>query len=310
MGNRIFTVVVFALWAVTMSWLVVAHVLPPFFQGEPPSIGSLTDKSIVCWQIKCLNEEVGWAVSQSAQESPDTTDLHSRIVLDNIPLREMAPRWMSAIVDHLGKIKLDMRNRISLDSFGQLTAFDTQVCLNNMPAVIKMYGRSNGSDLRLRIVTGDITHRINYPMPQDSTLAGELTPDAKLLQLFVGRRWQREVISPFRPLNQSIELLQAEVVTEEPVHHEGQLVNTRRVEYRTLDNTGIAAKDSLRAKLWVTNDGTVIRQDIFLINVRLRFDRKLDDQSLAWAEQQLGLDSVTTATNQPHHKPEVPNNSP
>jgi hypothetical protein len=310
MGNRIFTVVVLALWAVTMSWLVVAHVLPPFFQGEPPSIGSLADQSAVCWQIKCLNEEVGWAVSQAAQESPDTTDLHSRIVLENIPLREMAPRWMSAIVDHLGQIKLDMRNRISLDSFGQLTAFDTQVRLNNMPAVIKMHGRCNGSDLQLRIVTGDITHRINYPMPQDSTLTGELTPDAKLLQLFVGRRWQREVISPFRPLNQSIEILQAEVVTEEPVHHEGQLVNTKRVEYRTLDNTGIAAKDSLRAKLWVTDDGTVIRQDIFLINVRLRFDRKLDDQSLAWAEQQLGLDSVTTATNPPHHKPEVPNNSP
>ena len=310
MGNRIFTVVVLALWAITMSWLVVAHVLPPFFQGEPPSINFLTERSIVCWQIKCLDEKVGWAVSQTAHDSPDTTDLHSRIVLENIPLKKMAPRWMSGIIDHLRQIKLDMRNRISLDAFGQLTSFETKVHLNDMPAVVKMYGRSNDSDLELRIVTGDITHRINYPMPQNSTLAGELTPDAKLLQMFVGRRWQRKVISPFRPLNQSIEILQAEVVTEEPVHHEGQLVNAKRVEYRTLDKTGIAVKDSLRARLWVTDDGTVIRQDIFVINVRLRFNRKLDDQSLAWAEQQLGLDSVPTATNQPHHKPKVPNNSP
>jgi hypothetical protein len=310
MGNRIFAVVVIALWAITMSWLVISHVLPPFFQGEPPSAGPLGEQSTVCWRIKCLDQEVGWAVSQAVQDRPDMTDLHSRIVLENIPLKEMAPRWMSTIVDHLGQITLDMRNRISLDAFGQLTAFDTEVHLNDMPAVIRMHGLGDDTDLRLRIVTGNVTHRISYPMPQNSTLAGELTPDTKLLQMFVGRRWQREVISPFRPLNQSIEILQAEVVTEEMLYHEGQLVNTKRVEYRTLDNTGIAAKDSLRARLWVMDDGTVIRQDIFLINVRLRFNRKLDEQSLAWAEQQLGLESVTTATNKPHHRPAALNNSP
>jgi hypothetical protein len=185
----------------------------------------------------------------------------------------MAPRWMSEIIDNLGKIKLDMKNRTSLDAFGQLIAFNTEVRLNNMPAVIKMVRQRNDANFRLRIVTGNITHRRNYPLPKNSTLAGELTPDAKLLQMFVGRRWQREVISPFRPLNQSIEILQAEVVTEELEHHKGQLVDTKRVEYRTLDNTGIAAKDRLRAKSWVVDGGTVIQQDIFLINMRLRFNR-------------------------------------
>jgi hypothetical protein len=34
MDNPIFTVVVLPLWAVTMSWLVVARVLLPFFQAE------------------------------------------------------------------------------------------------------------------------------------------------------------------------------------------------------------------------------------------------------------------------------------
>jgi hypothetical protein len=310
MGNRIFTAVVLVLWAVTMSWLVVAHVLPPFFQGKPPRAISDAKHSIVYWTIECLDEEVGWAVSMAVQNSLDTTDLHSRIVLENIPLKQMAPQWLNEIVDQMGPINLDMKNQLSLDAFDQLTGFDTEVCLNNMPAAIKMVGQCNDTDLQLRISTGDVTHRMNYPLPKNSTLAGELTPDATLLQMFVGRRWKREVISPFRPLNQSIEILQAEVVTEEPLHHEGRLVNTKRVEYRTLDNTGIAANDTLRAKLWVTDDGTVIQQDIFLLNVRLRFNRKLDRQSLAWAEQQLGLNSVATAVDPPHHKPEVPNHSP
>ena len=36
MGNRIFVAVVVLLWTSTMSWLMVARILPPFFQGEPP----------------------------------------------------------------------------------------------------------------------------------------------------------------------------------------------------------------------------------------------------------------------------------
>ena len=36
MGNRIFVGVVVLLWMGTMSWLMVARILPPFFNGEPP----------------------------------------------------------------------------------------------------------------------------------------------------------------------------------------------------------------------------------------------------------------------------------
>ena len=36
MGNRIFVGVVVVLWAGTMSWLMVARILPPFFHGDPP----------------------------------------------------------------------------------------------------------------------------------------------------------------------------------------------------------------------------------------------------------------------------------
>lgn len=294
MGNRIFTVVVLLLWAATMSWLLVAKILPPFFDGEPPYFGTLDRDQIICWRIECLNQPVGWAVSQAVPGDVGTTEVHSRVLVEDIPLREMAPQWMSSLVHNLGPIKLDMRNRVALDTLGQLTAFDTRVRVNEMPTVIKLLGRVKDSGLHVQFETGDFTHEMRYATPTKSMLGGELTPDAKLLQMYVGRRWQRDIYSPFRTPNQSVELMQAEVVAEDTIHYEGKLVKAKRVEYRSLESAGVSDDDSLRARLWVAEDGTVLRQDVFLLNVRLRFNRMQDAESERRAVELLDLDSVAS----------------
>jgi hypothetical protein len=298
MGNRIFTVVVTLLWASTMSWLLVAKILPPFFGGEPPYLGSLLRQRIVCWEIECLEKPVGWAVSQAVPGTLDTTEIHSRVIVEDIPLREMAPQWMSSVVSSLGPIRLDMRNRVALDSLSQLTWFDTKVRLNEMPTVIKMIGRVKDSGLHVQFETGDFSHEVRYPTPNKSMLGGELTPDAKLLQMYVGRRWQKEVYSPFRTPNQSIELVQAEVVAEETIHYDGKLVNTKRVDYRSLSSAGVSEDDTLRARAWVADDGLVLRQDVYMMNVRLRFNRKQDRESQRLAAELLDLKSVATAVQE------------
>jgi hypothetical protein len=38
---EVFVALVLLLWATTMSWLMVAKILPPFFSGEPPKQGAL-----------------------------------------------------------------------------------------------------------------------------------------------------------------------------------------------------------------------------------------------------------------------------
>jgi hypothetical protein len=52
MGNRIFIVAVVLLWTCTMSWLMVDRILPPFFQGDPPSHGAVIQEEPHCWQIE------------------------------------------------------------------------------------------------------------------------------------------------------------------------------------------------------------------------------------------------------------------
>jgi len=300
MGNRIFVGVVLLLWASTMSWLVVEKILPPFFSGEPPTHGVLTEKEPVCWQIEYDGRRLGYAVRQAVPGAQSTTEIYSRMLLEDVPLQEMAPQWMSSIVDDLGPIRLDSRMRIVLDSFGTFSLFDVKVRLNDLPLVVKIFGKVVGPDLVLNFVSGHVSHEVSFPFPSTNQLDGELTPEPKLLQIYVGRRWQVELFSLFRPPNDSITLLQAEVVAEVSIHQANHKIRAKRIEYRDLSSAGVAADHTLRAVVWVADDGTVLRQDVFLMNTKLRFERRTDPKAIRLASNLLDLDAVATLTTPRH----------
>src|SRR5688572_12436268 len=98
MGNRIFVSVVVLLWMGTMSWLMVARILPPFFNGEPPGHGMLVRNEPVCWDIEHDGEVVGHAFSQAVPGAMGTTEIHSRVLLEGLEIRKLAPQWMSSLV--------------------------------------------------------------------------------------------------------------------------------------------------------------------------------------------------------------------
>src|SRR6476646_5113269 len=120
MGNRIFVGVVLLLWAGTMSWLMVARILPPFFHGEPPTHGAIV-REPVCWEIEYGGKSVGQAVSQVKKGVLDTTEIHSCIHIKNIEIRELAPQWMGSLVNSLGAVSLEMRSVFMLDSLNNLS---------------------------------------------------------------------------------------------------------------------------------------------------------------------------------------------
>jgi len=296
MGNRIFVAVVLLLWASTMSWLVVEKILPPFLSGDPPAHGQ-KEAEPVCWQIECAGQHVGYAVRQAVPGALATTEVHSRIVLEEMPIKEMAPQWMSSLVDNLGEIRLDSRTRLTLDSFGTLSSFDTKVQINDMPLVVKVFGKVDGPELKLKFLSGGVAQEWTFPYPKSNQLNGELIPESKLLQIYVGRKWQIEMFSLFRPPSDSLTLMQAEVVDEENIRHGDRMVRTRRIEFRDLSTAGVAAEHTLRATVWVSDEGMVLRQDVYLVsNTRLRFERRTDPQAVRLAEELLDLDTVATLT--------------
>src|SRR5688572_21369101 len=126
MGNRIFVSVVVMLWTGTMSWLMIARILPPFFQGEPPAHGSLVREEPTCWEIQYGEQRVGYAVSQAVPGAGGTTEVHSRLLLEDIELKELAPQWMGSLVRVLGEVTVDIRTALALDSLKNLTTFTTK----------------------------------------------------------------------------------------------------------------------------------------------------------------------------------------
>lgn len=302
MGNRIFVAVVVLLWAGTMSWLMVARILPPFFQGEPPAHGVLVRDEPICWRIEYAERPVGYAFSQAVSGALGTTEVHSRVLLEGIDIRQLAPQWMGSLVRGLGEISLDTRTTVVLDSLGNLSSFDTRVWLNDLPLVMKMQGRVDGAELVLKIQSGDVSHEVSYPVPSQGLLASELTPEPKLLQVYVGRTWQQQVFSPFWPPGSSMEIMQAEVVEEGYVEQRGERTRARTIEYRSLSAVGVATDNTLRAVVWVADDGTVLRQDVYLMSAKLRFERCSEPHLLKLADELLDLDTVATMTT-PHHSP-------
>ncbi len=294
MGNRIFVGVVVVLWAGTMSWLMVARILPPFFHGDPPNHGALTHSEPTCWEIIYGGEPVGHAVSQAVPGASGTTEIHSRVLLEGIEVKKLAPQWMGGLVGALGEISLDTRSAFALDSLGNLSSFTTKVRLNDLPIVMRVRGKVVGAELKLNIQSGDVTHEVIYPAPAYSGLTNELIPDPKLLQVYVGRKWQQEVYSPFRPPGNSLEILQAEVVEERSIDHRGERVRARKIEYRSLSAAGVSADNTLQAVVWVADDGMVLRQDVYLMDAKLRFERCTEPRMLQMAERLLDIDSVAT----------------
>ena len=296
MGNRIFVGVVVMLWAGTMSWLMVARILPPFFHGEPPTQGVLVRDKPICWEIQYGDKVVGHAVSMAVPGALGTTEIHSRLLLTDIEVKELAPQWMNSLVRVLGEVSLDIRSAFVLDSLKNLSSFTTKVRINDLPLVLRVTGKVDGAELKLNIQSGDVTHEISYPVPSSAMLTSELVPDAKLLQIYVGRKWQQELYSPFRPPSNSLEIMQAEVVEERVIEHRGERVRARKIVYSSLSAAGVAADNNRRAVVWVGDDGTVLRQDIILMDARLRFERCMEPGMIELAEKLLDIDSVATIT--------------
>lgn len=275
-----------------MSWLLVAKILPPFFHGDPPNSGMLQKNRPVAWRVEFDGKPIGYAVSQAIPGALGTTEIHSRIEVADIPLQIVVPPLFASVVRNLGEIDLNMQTRTTIDTLGNLASFDTKLRINNLPTSIRMFGTVVDDQLQIRLRTGDHTQQFQYPWSKDAWLGRELTPEAKLLQIYVGRKWQREVYSPFS--QSAMEIIEAQVVEETSMMFQDELIKARRVEYRTLSGVGIDTDNRLRANLWVAEDGTVLRQDMYFMGVKLRFDRLTDEQSEKIGAEQLDLAAEAT----------------
>ena len=296
MGNHPFNIIVVLFWLATMTWLFMAKVLPPMRVGEPPSYQSILDESLrrppVCWSIRLDDKAIGWAANKLERRPDGVTELTSRIYLRALPLDELAPSWLASVLEpvlhDLGPINIDKKSKMVVDPLGRLVGFESRVKLADMPDVIRVQGRVEGSLLELKIQSGEVSHTVQRYLPPNALMTDELSPQTVMPGLRVGQAWTVPLYSPFRPASSPIEILQARVERTEPITWGGRRVRVKLIVYRGDPGSGLVG-DASRGRVWVDEDGVVIRQEITVLRSRLRFSR-LPNRTAQFVLEALGDD--------------------
>ncbi|MBI3839541.1 MAG: hypothetical protein HY288_16600 [Planctomycetia bacterium] len=286
MGNHPFNVTVVLFWLATMGWLVVAKILPPVLIGEPPNYSSILKATHaeppVCWSIRLQDRVIGWAATKIAPRDDGITNLYSRVYLGEFPLDEIAPGWLAAVfkpvLQEFGPLDIDKKSRVVIDPLGRLVSFESRVRVADIPDAIKVEGQIEGTCLKLSVQSGEIPYKLERYLPQGSLVVDELSPQGRMPGLRVGQTWTVPLFSPFRPPSSPMEILQASVEQEERITWDGERVNCRVIVYRNDSGSGLAGNDN-RGRVWVRDDGVVLRQEVSIFKSHLHFIRLPDNRS-------------------------------
>ncbi|MCA9245627.1 MAG: hypothetical protein KDA42_00900 [Planctomycetales bacterium] len=283
MGNRTFHFLVFALWSLAMGWLLVEKVLPPLRVGQPPEpLGQPPGAGIdaVGWRLKLGDEEVGWAISETCRKQSGVTEVDSRVIISQLPLQELTPAWLGAIVSkQLGEVDLDARTHLEMDALGEIASFRSTIGMPDIPNLVRMEGRVEDSILKLKIRTGEMQYDIEKALPSGALLAGELSPQSAFSRLELGQQWTVPVFSPLQSPSNPLEILVARVEAREDLIWDGRTYSSFVVAYRSDSGAGRVAAQRAKGRIWVDEDGRVLQQEVSLLRSQLKFVR-LTEQEL------------------------------
>lgn len=300
MGNRAFQMTVVLLWFSTMGWLFLSKVLPPLLVGEPPTLRSTVPATDVplCWRLEWNGQSVGWAASQAARAKDGGTEIRSRLVLSELPLREMSPFWLHSLLRSLGKMDMDACSRVEIDPQGAFQAIHSTVRVGQLADAVQVTGQVVDYQLAFEVRSGEFTYKKRLPLSPDSLVASELSPQAELPHLRVGQSWTMPVYSPFYP-NQPMEILEAMVEEEGLLRWDEKMQRTLIVKYRQDSGAGLLTSNKPRSVLWVAADGRVLQQETTILNSKLRFIRMTPAEATAHLDAFAGKDWLTQDLSQP-----------
>jgi len=294
MGNKVFVCTVLVLWLGSMAWLVTDRILPSFYEGQPPMVQAFQEGKAVAWAVLWKDQQVGESASVRLAGAGGSTNLFNRVVLTEFPVMELAPAWIRSAIGNLGHMNFDALTRMEFDPLGSFSAFNSRIALNDMPSVLSMSGRIEESNLELDMRSDNFSHVTSIYLPNSEVLSEALFPDAKLPYLYLGRSWQEKVYSPFSSPTTPVERVQAEVIEIETIEHLGEIRRVMRVDYKSIDGTGIPDQARTQGISWVDPvTGEVLRRDVFFGKSRLRFER-LSKEAGEAAGRKLFEDQLST----------------
>jgi hypothetical protein len=283
----IFTPVVIGFWCVTTGWLMAAKILPAWQSGSPPGQQALYASGSrlvpVAWTVSCADEPIGWALTQTTRSATRGIVVDSHLHFDRLPWNEMLPGWATLLMQRLvpngEPLALDARGRLAIDERGDLRSFSSVLNLPGADQPLVLTGTVDAGSVTIKVAAGDLRYEVTRHLPSTMMIGDELSPQATLPGLHEGRRWTVPVYSPLRPGRAPLEILHAEVGSEETIYWEGSLVQTHVVAYRE-DPT---SDREPRCRLWVDRTGRVLRQEAALLGAEVVFVRRSDAEAARMA---------------------------
>ena len=291
----IFTPVVIGFWCVTTGWLTAAKILPAWQSGSPPGQQALYASGSklvpVAWTVSCNDEPIGWALTQTSRSVNRGVFVDSHLHFDRLPWDEMLPGWATLLMQRLvptgESAAFDARGRLAIDERGDLRSFSSVVNLPGTNQPLVLTGTVDAGSVTINVAAGELRYEATRHLPSTMMIGDELSPQATLPGLHEGRRWTVPVYSPLRAGRSPLEILHAEVGSEETVYWEGSLVQAHVVAYRD-DPT---SDREPRCRLWVDRTGRVLRQEAGLLGAEVVFVRRSDEEAARMADAEDAADS-------------------
>ena len=208
---------------------------------------------------------------------PDgSTEVRGLVRFDRLRLADMTPGLAGSLcrlVDQpIQSVRLESRNRVFFDAKGRLLRFCSTVATDALDRVIRLDGVIEGSRLKLVVQLGDIVYPTEVALPAGALVDESLSPQTHLPGLHEGQTWTVPSYSLFRPPGSKAEILRAAVEGHEWIAWEGHMEQCWLVVYRSGSDTDLDGIPP-QQKLWVQADGTVLKQEIMLLDLTLTFVR-------------------------------------
>lgn len=310
MYSRWYTPTVVLLWLCTMAWLVSQKIVPSMLLGDPPNQHAILEargrERAVGWEMSFAARPLGWAVTSTDPRPDGTADLRAAVHFDELPVAEFTPGWMQTLFKLADqpdlKLSMDARSKVVLDPGGRVSRFRSVVHLIPLGDTIELEGTIEGTRLNLLARSGDFSYTTQIHLPADALLGDSLSPQTQLPGLHLGQTWTAPSYSPLRPPNSPVEILRATVEREVKFSWAGHTHEAWLVTYRAESGLSFFDHSRPQAKLWVRRDGTVLQQEISLLESPLRFTRMSPERSRKLLES-LPARPGRSNWNRPHPVP-------
>jgi len=284
-----------------MGWLVMSKVLPAMLEGDPPDYSPVVDKEDaiplpVCWRIESGDEEIGWAMTRTRRRDDGTVDVRSVVQFERLPMRQIVSEMLGTIGPFVRPFFKDMADievettvvsQMNFDEVGHLDTFNSAIHLGELRDFIRLQGSVVDGELGLIALMNEgvekggrpryreIFPKKEIPLPRNALMADAFSPRPKLANLHEDQRWTFPVFRPFPP-TRPVEIVQAKVERHADMKWDGRSQRTFMVVYRSQAGTGITASREPVGRLWVWEDGTVLRQEVRITALRFTFERLTD----------------------------------